>query len=232
MGRPAVDRSALPAQVRRWIDRVLPEGTPIPERVRLAQEGEMQLRPGSRWIRWKAEEDFEIRRLGFEWRARFRLAPLVWLSVADGLREGYGWGSARFWGLIRVVDEKGPHVVKPQLVLNLGELAWIPHAVLANPDLEWRDLSDRAFELRTSVGRVQATTRFELDEHGDVVRASAPDRPRDIEGGFVDTPYFNSFSEHADMAGVRIPTYGEAGWDLPEGPCVYSRVHVSGVLVQ
>jgi hypothetical protein len=86
--------------VRRYFERALggAEG-PQPERVRVGQVGEMWLKPGGRALPFEAVEDFAVREVAFEWRARFK--PLGFLRVVDSFAAGEGLLEARLFGLSR-----------------------------------------------------------------------------------------------------------------------------------
>lgn len=54
----------------------------------------MRLKPGGRWLPFRATEEFDVQRVAFSWRARFRLAPLVSLRVDDVYAAGEGGQSS------------------------------------------------------------------------------------------------------------------------------------------
>ena len=217
----SIDRTALPAPVRRWLDASLPDDTALPGQVRLLQEGDFDMR--GRRVTWTAAETFEVSRLGFEWVARMRLASVMWLKVSDGLRDDVGWGTGHLWGRLRMLNREGPIVRKSQIIRNLAELAWVPQAALANPGLVWREAGPDAFEVEYQ----DHVVRFDLDAAGDLTRASAPDRPRELDKGeFTEDPWHLEFSDHAVKQGVRIPRQAVAGFDLEEGLWNYLQVQV------
>jgi len=220
----SIDRTSLPAPVRRWLDASLPPGAPIPGKVRLLQQGEFEMR--GRWIPWTAAETFTVDRLGFEWVARMRMAGVIWLKVTDGHRDGEAWGTGHLWGWLRMLRREGPTVLKSQIIRNLAELAWVPQAALANPDLRWREVGPDAFEVEGGGHRV----RFEVNDSGDVIRAAAPARPRELDKGeFTEDPFRIDYSDHAVKQGVRIPRRAEASFDLEEGPWEYLRMQVKAL---
>lgn len=84
---PAAD---VPALVGRYLDGALPAGGSTPQQVRVTQVGEMCQKPGGRWLPFTAVEEFEVEDVAFSWRARFPIAPLVWLRVVDRYAAGEG----------------------------------------------------------------------------------------------------------------------------------------------
>ena len=109
----------------------------------------------------------------------------------------------------------------------LAELPWVPQAFAANSELEWREVDAQTVEVASIVASSRAAMRLHFDEAGDVVRASAPDRPRAVGNGAVATPFVGEWGEYALFDGVRIPTTAAVRWELEDGPFVYFRGRVT-----
>jgi hypothetical protein len=222
-----VPRASLPSAARRWLDATLPQDLDLPASILLEQEGSMEIR--GEWSPFKATGTYKAPPLSFKWRARFQILPGVWIIAEDGHLDGRGWGSARLWGFIPMGKSTDPEVLGTQLVRNLAELAWLPAFALADPALVWADSGDSAFEVRSSAGDWQAVVRFEIDEAGDIVRATSPARPYDVPGGYAEAPWHYVFSEHRDFGGVRIPAAGVATFEKPAGAWEYFRGRITSV---
>ena len=182
----------------------------------------MWQKPGGRPFRFSAVEEFSVDEVAFSWRARFRLAPLVSLRVLDRYAAGQGLLDARLFGLVPVMRQRGPETDQGEAMRYLAELAWIPQAMRANPQLEWREVDPQTVEVATRVGSARVAVALEFDAAGDIVRAST-ERPHFEGRKRVRRPWVGSFSEYDTVGGVHIPTRGEVRWDLPEGPFTYWR---------
>jgi hypothetical protein len=66
------------------------------------------------------------------------------------------------------------------------------------------------------------------DEAGDPAGARGV-RPFPDGKTFVPRPWGGDFGEYASFGGTRVPTSGEAWWELPEGRFVYWRGRVTSV---
>jgi Family of unknown function (DUF6544) len=197
--------------------------------VRLHQRGEMWRLPGGRPLRFVAVQHIDAGRVAFRWRARFgagRLRPLV---VTDAYEDGAGRLEGRVAG-VRLFRATGPDVDRGQVMRYLAELAWLPDAGRANPEVARSDLGPTSAEVSAAVADGRASVRLGL-RGGDVVSASAPDRPREDGGRAVPTPWRGSFSDHGDLGGIRVPRRAEAAWELPEGPFTYWRAEVTDLEV-
>jgi uncharacterized protein DUF6544 len=216
----------LPPLVARYLEQALPARGTSAGQVRVTQTGEMVMRPGGRALRFTAVERFAIDRVAFSWEARFRVAPLVSLSVRDGYVDGGGVLSVRALGL-PVKTQSGHDVAVGEAHRYLAELPWAPYALAANHELQWRELNARAVEVSTAVAGTQPTVRLEFDADNKITRCVADARPRTVDGGSVPTRWGGDLSRYETLGGMRMPTRGEVYWDLPEGRFVYWRGEIT-----
>jgi hypothetical protein len=224
-----INRSSLPPNVRRWLDRSLPADAPLPHRILNTQAGEMDIR--GKWSPFTAKTLNQIQPFTFVWKARFNMLPGVWLIAEDGHDGERGWGSAKLWGVIPMGGRKTPEVFAMQLVRDLAELPWKPQFALAIPALQWRDTGDTTFEVRAVKGNQDISVRFELDGEDQVIRASGK-RYYDVPDGFVKAPWHYDFSDHRDHGGMHIPTSAVATYAKPDGPWTYWRGKITSVVLE
>lgn len=124
-------------------------------------------------------------------------------------------------GLVPVMRAHGQEVSEGEAMRYLSELAWVPHAMHANRQLEWHELDALTVEVATSVGPARVAIRLEFDAAGDIVGAFAEARPR-LEGkASVPTPWGGVFGDYEVVGGIRLPTRADVRWELPEGPFAY-----------
>jgi len=225
-GNP-VSRASLPAAAQRWLERALPQQLDLPLSILIEQEGTMDIR--GKWIPFTAKGTYKADPLSFTWQANFRILPGVWVVAEDGHLGGQGWGSSRLWGIIPMGKLTDSEVLTIQLVRNLGELPWLPAFVLADPTLKWTDAGETAFEVRSTAGDREVMVRFDTNDQGDVIRASSPARPYDVPGGFAESPWHYTFSDHQDYNGVRIPAAAVATYEKEEGAWEYFRGRITSV---
>jgi hypothetical protein len=169
-----------------------------------------------------------VDRVEFAWQARFKLAPLLSLRVHDWYGAGDGALEGRLWNRIPVVRARGPEVARGEAMRYLAELAWVPQAMTANRELEWRGLDEQAVEVATRIGDLRVSVVLHFDSAGDIEAASADARPRLVGKDTVETPFRGVFGEYRKLGGVRVPTTAEVSWLLPDGPFTYFRGRVTG----
>ena len=219
----------LPELVRRYVERNVPVG-PQPARVRLTQVGEMQLKPG-RWLRFTARQCIAVDRVEFAWRARFLIAPLVALRVDDWYHAGDGALEVRLFGL-PLKRMRGVEVARGEAMRYLAELPWVPQAMVANRELEWREVDHATVEVATDVAGARLAVLLHFDANGDIVASSAEARPRAVGKDVVETSFRGDVAAYREFDGVRVPTVAEVRWELREGPFVYFRGRVTAVATE
>jgi hypothetical protein len=219
----------LPVLVESYLERVLPRDGGIPKRIRIEQVGEMWSRPRARPRRFTAVEELAVEEVAFSWRARFPVVPFVALHVVDGYANGEGRLEVRALGVLPLMRQRGGDFNEGEALRYLAELPWVPYAIRANRQLEWREVDERTVEVSGPVGGARVAARLAFDEAGDIVRAHTDARPR-LEGKTsVPTPWGGVFGDYELLGGVRIPTRAEVRWELSEGPFTYWRARVTSL---
>jgi hypothetical protein len=194
----------------------------VARQVRITQRGEMWLKPGGRAMRFVANQSFAVDRVAFSWQARFPILGPLALRVVDDYADGDGKLEVCLIGL-PLQQQRGPETTAGEALRYVAELPFVPPAIAHNPELEWRELDERRAEVSTHVGGERLTVELKADADGDIVETSSEMRRRKVGKAWMATPWGGRFENYQTLGGVRIPTAGEAYWDLPEGRYVYWR---------
>jgi hypothetical protein len=197
--------------------------------VDLVQKADLRLKRGGLFTSFTACQRVAVGRPGFVWHARRRVGPLTLLRVVDCLVEGEGLLEARILGALTVARANGVETTLAEAYRYLAELPWLPDAILGNPDLSWRMVSDREAEVKLDTRVGTARVCFQFDEAGDIVSMQARDRPaQDAKGRPVRYDWRGRFGEYRDFGNRRLPAYGEVGYVYPDGFEVYFRSRLTG----
>lgn len=195
--------------------------------VAISQRGAMEAQ--ERWLDFRSEATYRPRPLAFEWRARLGVMFGIWVIATDGHADGEGWGGSKLWGMKSIGQSSGPDVLAMQLIRNIAELVWLPDVATADPALAWTAAGEDAFEIRADAAGREVNVRFDVDEGGDIVRASSPGRPYPVPDGFEDSPWHCEFADHRDFDAVRIPASVVATYDLPDEAWEYLRAEITSI---
>jgi|SRR5579884_129499 len=211
----------LPEVTRRHLERALATSV-AGQQVRITQHGEMWLKPGGRAMRFEAAQSFALDRVAFWWRARFPVLGALKLQVVDDYANRDGKLEVRLLGL-PLQRQRGPETVNGEALRYLAELPFAPPAMILNETLEWRGVDEHTVEVATTVNGERLAVCFETNHDGDFVHSSSTMRLFKAGNEWVPTPWGGKFGHYETIGGMRIPTRGEAYWELPEGRYVYWR---------
>ena len=220
----------LPSLVQSYLEHVLPNAADTPQQLRLTQTGELRLKPNGRWADFTATQDFSTQRVAFIWRAFVRMIPLFPMQVVDRFDGGEGRGEVRLMRL-PVTRTTGPDVTEASAQRYLAELPWMPHAMLANGALEWREIDARTVEVATGAVTGRAAVELRFDAEGAVESVRTDARARKEGDRYVRRPWEGVYSDYAEVGGVRIPTRAKVTWGLPDGPFTWFDAQISGLEV-
>lgn len=220
-------RAGLPALVARYFAMVVPEGLTRVRGAHIRWTGEFQMRPGSGWRPFEAEQEFTTSPPGFVWDARIQMMPLVRVQVRDQYVAGQGAMLGKVGGLITVVNEGGtPEMASSALIRWLGEAVWFPTALLpAGPNgdgVRWDAVNDTTARATVTDAGTTVSAEFHFAPTGEITRMTAM-RYRDVNGTGVLTPFEGQYRNYARHDGVLIPMAAEVAWLLPEGRFPYWR---------
>lgn len=128
-------------------------------------------------MHFTAIQVFRVSTVAFEWRARFPLLGRLALHVVDRYADGEGEPAVRLLGL-PLQRQRGSEVAVGEALRYLAEIPWVPHAMLANHQLAWRQLDERRVEVATQLAGRRVVAELLTDETCGVVACSSAMRKR------------------------------------------------------
>lgn len=223
-----VEQLASPPLIEAYRRAVVSEQvTSDVRRVRLWQVGEMRLQPDGDWVRFTAEQTISATDVEFRWRARSRMAPLLWLDVVDAYEAGAGALQLRLWGWLPLASRRGPELDEGETQRYLAELPWCPLALAQNRQLRFEQLGERRVRVSTTVNAASIDLSF--DDAGLVCGVRAEARAH-ADGNKY--PWEGEFFDYTEMSGLRVPTRAQVAWCLPTGRFVYWKGYIDGLQLE
>lgn len=209
------DVEELPEPVQKWLRNSQIIGKEKIFTVRLKQKGLIRTKEGQPWMPAEAEQYFTIDEPGFLWKTKVKMVPLLYLVGRDKYYEGKGNMLIKFMGLITVVNARGKEIDQGTMLRYLGETVWFPAAALSNY-IRWESIDSNSARATMSYGGVTASAVFKFNEKGEVISFVCK-RYMTVDGQYILESYSVHLRGYKQLNGIRIPTKGEAVWNLKTG---------------
>lgn len=218
-----VDLAALPPPVRRYAEVSGAAGRAPVRTVRLEHGGTFLA--GGAWYPIRGEQYLTADPPGFVWWGRIRIAPGVWVDGRDRSVAGEGNMLIAAASTFTLADARGPALDQGALLRLLGELAWLPTALLDGRYVTWAAVDGRTARATLRVGGREVEADFHFGADGLPERFTAR-RYREAGGEAVLTPFIGTLGDYREVDGLRVPFRLEANWELEGRAEPYARWEV------
>lgn len=231
--KPAIydarELAVLPAPVQRYFRAVLKDGQPMIASIKLAHAGQLSMdEPKPKWVSFTSDQAVVTRRPGFDWDARIRMAPGIYVFVHDAYMAGEGILHATLFGLVTVANLRGtPEAAQGELMRFFAEAVWCPTALLPSQGVRWEAVDDTSAKATIRDGDVTVTLLFRFNADGLIGSVRAEARGRAVNGTVVPMPWEGRMWGYEWCDGMYVPMQAEVAWLLPEGPLPYWRGRIT-----
>lgn len=227
--KDSMDLNALPEPVQRYINYVF-NGKPDKIKfVRLKQEGLFRTGPEQEWLPTSAQQYFLGEECAFLWKAKIKMAPMLWISARDKYYHGKGSMLIKILSSFTLADPSGKELDVSALIRYGAELPWFPSAFLYNDKLTWEGIDNNSAKLSIKDGENEGAMVFYFNEKGEIVRLISQDRYREVDGDFVKTEWAGNYTNYKEINGVKVPTDIEVIWNLPQGEFTCIKLKVTDI---
>lgn len=223
------DLAPLPEPVRNYLRRAGAVGRPRVRNFRATFTGTFRNGLKAPWMDFRSEQyDFVDRPARmFLMRGSLRGVPARGLHL---FQDGAASMRIQLASLFQVVDARGPEMDQGETVTWFNDLCLFAPAALIDPRIEWEPEGPAAARARVRLGRVAVGALLRFSPVGDLVDFVSEDRFLSADGkSFRRYPWSTPAGDYRDVAGRRVPGYGEAVWHTPEGPYCYGRFHLADI---
>ena len=217
------DLAGLPEPVQRYLRLTRTVGQPRVQNYRLRFRGRIRSAPDSRWMPFEAEQQSfadEPTRL-FLMRARMFGVPVEAFHRAVG---GRATMQVTIAGIVPIENAGGDEMNRAETVTLFNDMCLLAPGTLIDPRITWQSVDVTTARARfTYGGQTIAATLF-FDSTGELVNFVSDDRSRsEGKGTFTARRFSTPVRDYRDFGHVRLMSFGEAQWLLPEGEFMYGE---------
>lgn len=217
------DLARLPDPVKRYLRVTRTVGQPRVQSYRLRFRGRIRSAPDSRWMPFEAEQQSfadEPTRL-FLMRARMFGVPV---EAFHREADGHATMQVTVAGAFPIENARGDQLDRAETVTLFNDMCLLAPATLIDPATTWEAVDATTARARfTNHGQTIAATLLFADT-GELVDFQSDDRARaEPDGTFTLRRFSTPVRDYRDFGPVRLMSFGEARWRLPDGEFTYGE---------
>ncbi len=128
-------------------------------------------------------------------------------------------------GLVTVGDAKGEIMNKAETVTVFNDMCILAPASLIDKRIKWETIDPLKVKATFNNNGVKISAELYFNEKGELINFVSNDRYMTTSGNvYQNAPWSTPVSEYKEYNGVKIASYGEAHWSLPEGDFCYGKI--------
>lgn len=220
----------LPLPVKTYLQLSLGDSCANVRTLSIRQEGSFRLKPEQNWMDLTAEERLRLDRPAYHWRAKIKMAALLWFDVRDFYLNGEASILGKLESLLTIVQSDRREVALGALIRWASEAPWFPQVFLNRQIFQWISDGPTSAKLIVRDRDFHATLHCTFGENGLLTSMSTDDRPFEEKGRYVKRTYLATFHDWLQVGDLIVPMSGEATWLLPSGPFTYVKIKNSNMI--
>ncbi|MGF2412736.1 DUF6544 family protein [Ferruginibacter sp.] len=218
----------LPPVIQKWLTHSGVIGKQKINTVRLQQRGTLKTTMKSKWIRFTANQYFNVEDPAFVWKANVEMMPLVTLNGRDKFINGKGSLVIKALSLFTVAKgDDNEKINSASMIRYLSETMWFPTAALNNY-IKWEVVDSLSAKAIMTYQGVTVSGIFKFNEAGDIVAFTAnryygTDDKASEEKWLIETTGYKNFND------IRIPYKNKVTWQLKEGDFNWADIELTSL---
>ncbi len=218
------DLKHLPEPVQKYLNYVGVVGKEKVANVKVVADMEMKLDPNSNWQKNHVEQ---YNFFGDHLTRLFYLSLKMFGIPVIGLHS-YTDEKARMLiklaGIIPVVDVNGPETRISDTLTLLNDMCLFAPATLIDERIQWKPIDDLSVKAIFNTKHCQVSAVLYFNNQGELINFITNERYYLMpDGTSKKFRWSTPLKNYQELNGLRLATFGEAIWDLPEGDYCYFK---------
>ncbi|MDF2524299.1 MAG: hypothetical protein K0R31_1940 [Clostridiales bacterium] len=218
------DIKHLPKPVQKYLDYAGVIGKVKVQSFRAVVDGEMKLDPKKDFVKINFEQynffDSQLTRL-FYLEAKMSGLPVSGLHSYTADRANMLIKAA---GLITVLNTSGQEMRISDTTTLFNDMCFFAPATLIDERVKWETIDDLSVKATFTNNGCSISAVLFFNKKGELINFVSNDRYYiPMDGSSKRAQWSTPISYYKEMNGLKLPTNGEAVWNLPEGDYCYAR---------
>lgn len=216
----------LPTPVQKYLRFAGVIGKPHVWNVRVRCTGQIRPKMDGGWL------DFESQQYNFfDNPARvFFIESSMYGLPFDGLHAYVGPKAImqiKVAAMVLVVDAKGPEMNQGETVTMFNDMCVIAPATLIDKNIHWESIDSLTAKATFTNEGKTISAMLCFNENGELINFTSDDRYQSEDGKvYKKYRWSTPMKNYKDIGGIKIASYGEASWQMPNGEFVYGKFNI------
>lgn len=128
---------------------------------------------------------------------------------------------------VEMVHVEGEELTNTETVTFLNDLCLFAPTALLQKNITWQEVGPLSAKLWFQNGKYKVSAQLMFNEKGELINFISDDRAAlQDDGSLRKARWSTPVKEYKEFNGVKVPTYGEAIWNFPEGDFVYGKFYL------
>jgi len=219
------DILALPHPVQKYLHFTGAINLPAVNNVKITFNGEMRGK-GQDWFSFHSVQyDF----IKYPARLFYMKAKMFGLTVPGyhDYKKGVARMNVKFFGMIPLVQAKGPEMNKSEAVTFFNDICLFAPAMLIDKRISWEYIDSLSAKATFNDGTNKITATLIFSADGSLLNFISEDRYAISE--MKQYRFSTPVRDYKIINGRKIPAYGETIWHYPEGEFVYGKFNLISI---
>ncbi|TGL88634.1 hypothetical protein EHQ68_08315 [Leptospira congkakensis] len=136
----------------------------------------------------------------------------------------------RVASLFNAVDLEGENLSETETVTVLNDLCLFAPGALIHKNIRWAPVDKLSAKVIFKNGKYQVSAMLYFNELGELIKFVSEDRSAlQDDGSLRKARWTTPVRDYKEFNGIKLPTYGEAIWNYPEGDYIYGKFFLKTV---
>lgn len=133
-------------------------------------------------------------------------------------------------GLFTVAEAKGDIMDRSETVTVLNDMCLLAPATLIDKRIQWETIDPLKVRATFDNNGIKISAELFFNEKGELINFVSNDRYMTTSGNsYVNIPWSTPVRDYKEYNGIKLASYGEAHWSLPEGDYCYGKISIKEV---
>ena len=220
------DINHLPPPVQKYLSYVGVIGKPKLQNVRIEFDELMYKKPGANpMISSSVQYNF------FKEPSRHFFMKASMMGIPFRVLHSYSRKEAtmlvRVASLFNAVDIAGKDLTMAETVTVLNDICLLAPAALIHKSISWEKIDSFSSKVIFENGPYKVSAILYFNEKGELINFISQDRlALQDDGTLRKAPWSTPIRDYKEYNGIKLPSYGEAIWNYPEGDYVYGKFNL------